>query len=96
MTEGISQEARDAGSKLLVDLGHEGDGEPQDCRDGDHDGSALVQAMQSLINSTLERAAVVAEGRADQCGDTSIGRARNGTAEDIATAIRQMKGTTNV
>lgn len=80
MTEGISQEARQAAQVLTTYLSIRG------LKDGQ-----VERSLQSLINSTIERCAAVAEssGPFTGCNPAFVG-------DYIATAIRQMKGSTNV
>lgn len=48
-------------SAMLVDMGHEGDGKPQDVRDGDCDDSNLVQAVARSRLAERERCAGIAK-----------------------------------
>ena len=88
MTEGISQEARALFRELERYAVAGRDYSPI----LDDEAVELIEtAMQSLINSTIERCAAVAEssGPFTGCNPAFVG-------DYIATAIRQMKGSTNV
>ena len=98
MTEGISQEAREAAADYLDIWAGKGDLNKY-VRCGKSDNSPLVQAMQSLINSTIERCAAVADDELvhifeDTPDETDV--ICNATVREIARGIRQMKGSTNV
>lgn len=59
----------------------------------------IVQAMQSLINSTIERCAAVADGELVHIFEDTPDETDaicNATVREIARGIRQMKGSTNV
>jgi hypothetical protein len=78
----ISQEAREA---WIVCEGYEGQ-TANAVLSGAHDNVPELRIMQSLINSTLERAAGVAE---EHWGNSSAA-AHKVTVRSIATAIRQL------
>ena len=91
VTEGISQEAQEAAAPFM------------DCfLDGSYfsdDRRGLEFAMQSLINSTIERCAAVADGELVHIFEDTPDETDaicNATVREIARGIRQMKGPTNV
>ena len=88
MTKGISQEARALFKELERYAVSGRDYSP--ILDGEAI-EVIEAAMQSLINSTIERCAAVAEssGPFTGCNPALVG-------DYIATAIRQMKSSTNV
>ena len=88
MTEGISQEAREAAQVLTTYLSIRG------LKDGQ-----VERSLQSLINSTIERCAAVADGELVHIFEDTPDETDaicNSTVREIARGIRQMKGSTNV
>lgn len=90
MSEGISQEAQEAADRL----------EEMEWP-GNHAlwTYMIAEAMQSLINSTIERCAAVADGELVHIFEDTPDETDaicNSTVREIARGIRQMKGSTNV
>lgn len=97
MTEVISQEAHTLYDELNAH--HvQGDGYGHEWLDFEAV-EVIEAAMQSLINSTIERCAAVADGELVHIFEDTPDETDaicNATVREIARGIRQMKGSTNV
>lgn len=96
MTEGISQEARALFKELERYAVSGRDYSP--ILDGEAI-EVIEAAMQSLINSTIERCAAVADDELVHIFEDTPDETDaicNATVREIARGIRQMKGSTNV